>query len=452
MSLYASAVLADSLQMVLLIVAVGAIMDTIVSIFYYLTFGTILFFNRINVFGPRQIKKTILTWFSEAVPFLNFLPWFVIGTYLTIRDSDKEDEEMRLQAHKTTIDSLNPNPPTNKIPSRPKISGEVIKKVAIILLCLLPLGALADTNIITTPDLTIKITPRDPAPNTSTTINLISYSFDLDRARIDWQVDGKPIYNNNDQHLTVTTGKLGIPLTIKAQITPANSPTKTATILIIPTQVDLIWRGNTYTPPGYLGGRRISLESTGQVTALPTIMDQTKKLIPIEQLIYTWTDNNKVITPASGLGKNTYTFKAPIGGTKEIKVEVENLDGSLRASNSTLIPVTKPQLLFYEEQALTGPNYAQALQTNFSFNQEQSVIRLVPYFFPQNLVTGTNLVYQWLLNGQLIGNNSPSLGVENSQTPGVASLEARVTNPDSLFQNAKLLLNITLGNVNGSNF
>ncbi|MBI2482491.1 MAG: hypothetical protein HYV76_02950 [Candidatus Vogelbacteria bacterium] len=439
-TLYTVATLADIIQIILLLLVIGTIINTVVSVIYYLIFGSICLLNSVKLFGTRQLKKTVGTWFAEAVPILNFLPWFLIGTYLTIRQADQEDRE-----------KANPAPanPTNRIPVKLKMIGrEIIKKVAIVLLCLLPVSSvLADSNIITTPDLTIRITPRDPGPATQTTIDLTSYSFDLERSQVNWQIDGKKILNNNDSHLSLTTGKIGVPVIVKAQIIPVNSSTKTVTISIIPTQVDLIWRGDTYTPPGYLGGKPISLESVGQVTALPILIDRTKRQLPPTELVYNWSDDGKTMTLSSGLGKDTYTFKAPIGGTKEITVSVENRDGSLRANNTILIPITKPRLLFYEESALTGPNYAQALQTNFTLTKNQSIIRVVPYFFPQNLVIDGGLNYNWFLNGEMIGNNRPSLGVENSRSTGVANLEVHINNPDSLFQSAKMLLGVTLGDL-----
>lgn len=443
-ALYTIAVITDIIQMILLFVAVGAIINTIVSLVYYLTFGTILFFNNINIFGPKQARKTAVSWFGEAVPFLNVLPWFLIGTFLTIRQADKEDRE------KANPPISKPTP-TNITPFKSKVMDtDIIKKAAIILLCLLPFGALAQTKIITTPDLTIRITPQDPGPNTPTTINLSSYSFDINRANIDWIINGIKSIDQTGPSLNLTTGQVGELTTVKAQINPQGEAPKTVNINLNPAQVDLIWRGDTYTPLGYLGGRRITPEATGQVTALPNLIDQTKKPLPSEQLVYLWTDNGKEMALASGIGKDTYTFKAPIGGTKEIKVTVESLDGRLKAHNTALIPISKPSLIFYEDKALLGTNYYQALKAGFNLQSDQTIIKVVPYFFPNNLVVNDSLIYRWSLNGRVLEAQGPELGVEDSSQPGVAKLEVVVNNPNSLFQNIKSELNINVGNTNQS--
>ncbi len=438
-AIYAIATLTDIIQMILLIAAVGAIINTIVSLAYYFVFGTICFFNNVQLFSTKQLKKTLGTWFGEALPIINFLPWFLIGAYLTIRQTDEEDR-MKHHANQQALESLRPAPKPSK-----NIGSEVIKKAAIILLCLLPLGALAETKIITTPDLTIKVTPADPGPNTPVIINLDSYSFDIGRARIVWTVNGRETAGYNNAGISFTTGEVGTLTNVRAQIKPFGERERTLTISIIPAQVDLLWRGDTYTPQDYLGGKRISIETTGQVVALPLIIDQTKKPISPEQLVYTWLDNGREMAPASGLGKDTYVFKAPIGGTKEIKVIVETIDGRLRAQQTALIPIAKPELRFYVDNALTGPNYAKALTDNFKLTGERALLRVEPYFFPNSLVKGGDLIYRWSLNGRALDNLGPVLGVESGNRSGTANLEVAVNNPLSLFQLARAALNVTLG-------
>src|SRR5262245_18430252 len=67
--------------------------------------------------------------------------------------------------------------------------------------------------------------------------------------------------------------------------------------------VDLLWQGEVYTPPFYLGRALWSGQSRLTVVAVPHVGSSAAN-----SLVYRWTRDGEVLGNASGVGKRTLSF------------------------------------------------------------------------------------------------------------------------------------------------
>src|SRR3989344_3741283 len=96
--------------------------------------------------------------------------------------------------------------------------------------------------------------------------------------------------------------------------------------------IDILWQGETYTPPFYQGRTLWSTESRITLVAIPHNLGNRNALN------YRWTQNSTVLGNVSGVGKHSLSFMDPIiSRPQKIKVEIMSGSGSVLSSAETTI-------------------------------------------------------------------------------------------------------------------
>ncbi|PIQ69647.1 MAG: hypothetical protein COY22_00310 [Candidatus Tagabacteria bacterium CG_4_10_14_0_2_um_filter_40_13] len=252
----------------------------------------------------------------------------------------------------------------------------------------------------------IKFVPENPGANTTVSAQLISYTFDANRATIAWIIKGK--VEGTGKNFSFTTGDIGSETILTVSVITADEKTLSKTFTFRAVEADLLWETSTYAPPQYKGKTLASPQSEIKVTAIPHGMK-----ISDTKLIYEWKLNDKNIPASSGAGKNSLKFYMPETGAETVAVTVSMPDEKTKAVNYMIIKVNEPKILFYEEKPLEGPQYQKELGNAFDLLESELSLRAEPYFFSRKALP--ILSYEWRMNDKKI---------ETPQKPNVFNLTA----------------------------
>lgn len=304
----------------------------------------------------------------------------------------------------------------------------------------------------TAPDLEITATPQNPGANTPVSLSLGSSALDLADSSITWYQNGKALAQGTGvTAATVTTGALGSRLNITAAVTAPDGTQEQAQTTIIPTQIDLLFDGNTYVPPFYQGRALPSAGTMIRAQALAYFKRADGTLVPPSQISYTWKEGGSVVGTASGTGRSSAFLPAPsLYGSTVLEVDAASLDNSFTGSASIIIPAAPVQLVLYQDHPLYGIVYDNAIVSGASIAQSQATFAVVPYFAQARSPNDPNLAYTWSVNGSSVSSSAqdPSEITLNAQnSSGQAAVSVDITHATNIFLSAQGSWSISLGGV-----
>lgn len=262
----------------------------------------------------------------------------------------------------------------------------------------MPFFLFAQTGAVGT-ELTVSIFPEHPRPGQETTVSVESYNIDLNRSDVRWFVNDKLVKHGvGDKKLTLSAGKGGKRTDIRVMALGENGGVYSATVVLRPAEVNLLWQAQSYTPPFYRGKALMPYQGTVLVAAIPSFMNGASA-IPSSALIYTWMEGDTVIGDSSGKGKNLFVFRGDIPiNTKTISVTVESPDHTMSADARVDVVPVSPRLLFYEEHPLYGRMSAKALEGTLSLTGDETAVSATPFYFETDTKSARDLSYNWQLN------------------------------------------------------
>ncbi len=319
--------------------------------------------------------------------------------------------------------------------------------VFLISMSILPSFLYAESDImLQDTDIEVETIPRNPEPYQNVTINLISYSTDLNKAMIKWQSGSKTIMSGfGKKSYTFKSFGPNTTTIFNITITPANSFNNiTKQVLITPSEVEVIWEAvDSYTPPFYKGKSFVSREGLIKVVAMPNTntIKQGKG-----NITYTWSSNDETIQSASGYGKDSYIFRNSILNDNEnITVVASSIDESYRATKTLYIPTVSPKILFYKKSPTEGVLYNKALTDNYLMSEDEMTIVAEPYFLElKNNKYDFN--YKWQINGSVVETptKKTELTIKPSSRGGYATISLYMENTRTLFQQVTGQLKLNL--------
>ena len=203
-------------------------------------------------------------------------------------------------------------------------------------------------------DISVNLTPENPGPFQDVSISLQSYIVDLDKASINWIVDGKPSPSGTgNKTLRITTGGTGTTTSVIVEITINGTDTIKKNIVIQPAEIDLLWQAiDSYVPPFYKGKALPSSESRIKIVALPQVKIGGKNY-RTNDFTYSWSRSYAVSLPDSGFAKNTFVYKnSYINDSDTVSVVAEAVGSSASARSEITLKPGSPKILFYENNPL----------------------------------------------------------------------------------------------------
>jgi len=304
------------------------------------------------------------------------------------------------------------------------------------------------TEVSVTPQ--ILFSPKYPQPGQTTTARVILHNKDLRTASIVWLLNTKVQQQRvGGTSFTFTIPRVTVPQTLGVLIKPLSGAPIASTITIYPSQVTLLWEGNTYTPPFYEGKKLYSPGATIRAEAVTLFRNANGIILPNTDLVYTWSKNGVVLGDKSGIGANTLITSGPAFlGTDILSVSVTTQNKAQYARSSVEIKTTKPIIRLYQSDPLTGIAYNKALEGKVSIAAtSQLELQAVPYFAVTTLLDSPVLNYIWSINSKKVvpTNIVPSkLTIPlKVQQNGIANIRVSVTNLLHLLQNASNSISIT---------
>jgi len=251
--------------------------------------------------------------------------------------------------------------------------------------------------------ISIEANPASPGPNTSVSVNLKSFSVDLNRSVIVWYEDGAVrLSGKGETGFSFTTGPIGSQSTIRAVIQGGPLGITSQELSFTPAEVDLLWEApNSYTPPFYKGKALPASESVIYVVALPWLSTSGKDFTNTKDYIYKWKRNYTYsnFNDQSGYGKNDLLFRKDLLRKNEVvEVEIYSTSGNLLIKNQFVTSDTDPEILLYKNLPLEGVRYEQAIGEEASFTENEFSLVAEPYFF-SSLSRNGSLVFDWKLKG-----------------------------------------------------
>ena len=283
----------------------------------------------------------------------------------------------------------------------------------------LPAYAQEDFRAVTTA--TIEISPEFPEPSSKVTAKAISFSFDIDRASIQWFLNGRGLEQGTGlKEISFEIGPLGSENILKTVITPQGGGGQIIkTTEIRPQAIDLLVEAKSFIPPWYKGGGVVTAGSRIKVIAIPHFISDGARLDP-KTLVYNWKVDGETRGDLSGRGRQSLVFKAPAisSAITEISVKISSPQGSLESEAQTFVETQSPKLLFYERRPLEGLISSEALSARTIAAGSRLEVEAVPFF--ANISSLKELSFSWKFDGAEVASNprEPNVFVVKSEAGG----------------------------------
>lgn len=316
---------------------------------------------------------------------------------------------------------------------------------SIIALVFLPVLTIAQSNLSIPGQITdieeqisSTVEPSIPAPGESVTITLEAYGTDLNRANITWTHNGKEALKGTGAKVfNFTANTLGKTDIVRYTVLPVNGPAIVKTITLSPSEVDLLWEANTYTPPFYKGKALFTPQADVTFVAIPNMVSGNGR-VSSKQVIYKWKIDSRVEGDKGGFGRDTFQYTGPII-LREHVFEVEayaSNNPNMIAKSKTLLEAFDPRVNIYEDHPLYGLLFNRDLLGSFRMDDSEKKIAAYPFFFSTSN-KNSNVTYQWNVNDStvkvpLVQNTMVFRKTEASS--GTARVNIRVNSTKKLLQ------------------
>ncbi len=303
-------------------------------------------------------------------------------------------------------------------------------------------------------DIVVKMRPEFPRANQSVSLVIESFAMDLNRAEINWYKNGVLQRSGlGEKAFSLETRGLGSVENILIEIVNG-SQVISKNINIKPAEVDLVWEADSFTPPFYKGKALNSHQSNVRVVVVPNLVTSSGVKVDSGDLIYRWRKDWTVLGSESGVGKNILSlnqFKSFRDSL--IIVDVETLDGSLRAQRTISIKDHSPKVFFYKKDSLLGTMFNTAISGQFNLNEDEISIVAYPFFFSERDFLRGNLQYSWSMNNKRVDNDSNAIVLrQEEESEGTSNLSLSVKNVSKMMQSARESFGIVFGGDRSSVF
>lgn len=298
-------------------------------------------------------------------------------------------------------------------------------------------------------DISVSTNPASPGPYQNVLISLSSFSTDLNRADIRWYVgDNLKLSGTGKKEWNVTTGAVGSVTVVTIKITLRDSTTLEKTVVLAPSEVDLLYEAlDSYVPPFYRGKALPAKEALIRITAMPNLKINGAAAAASD-LVYSWKENYDPLPDDSGYAKNALTFRGSyLHPSEGVSVQVSSLSSGSSAEGSIVIPPISPKIVLYANTPALGTNWRSALNNGFLFPDSEMGVVAAPYFFSPKNPNAQELRYAWALNGTTITtpvNKNLLVLRKNPEDVGVAKVSIGIENLIRLFQGAAVSATVTL--------
>jgi hypothetical protein len=223
-------------------------------------------------------------------------------------------------------------------------------------------------------DLGLSTLPLNPLPLQKVTLTVQSYSTDLSQATISWTYNNQAIASGIGRtDISIIAPASGVAGNVTVTASGAGFATTSATLLLRPASVDVLWEGvNSSTPPFYKGLALPSLGGIVRMTAIPSISAP-------RQMSFNWSHNGDAQPSRSGYNKSSFVFQnSDLVPTDHIEVVAQS--GSFSGTSSADIAPGDPTIRGYINTD-GYIDYANGSDNRLDTNAAGVIAHFEPYFF-----------------------------------------------------------------------
>ncbi|MDO8569322.1 MAG: hypothetical protein Q7R89_00845 [bacterium] len=206
--------------------------------------------------------------------------------------------------------------------------------------------------------------------------------------------------------------------------------------------VDLLWQGDTYTPPFYQGKSLWSNQSRITFLAIPQGLGNPANLN------YKWTKNGTVLGNINGVGKNTLSFTDSIlSRPQTIEVDIiSSNQGAVLASASVFVAPISPVLAIYENSPLYGFMFHKETSGIHELKEKEVTFTAFPLFFSVSNRGGGAVNYEWRTNiGEEAGTRNSVTYRAPDDAKGTSQVEVSASHKDKIVQSSSKSFLIKFG-------
>ncbi len=300
--------------------------------------------------------------------------------------------------------------------------------------------------------LDVVVSPETPRPSDDVTISVETYGgLDLNSTNIQWLINGKQqLRGAGEKKFTFNVGNSGVS-NVVLNIFPKNQPQIVRTFTFNPSNIDLLWEAETYTPPFYRGKALFSPESSVTMVAIPNFVNGNSR-VSDSNVVYKWSLDREVQGDNSGYGKNYFKYTAdiiPLDRTIDIEAYPSGQE-SRKGVGSVDLSTKKSFALFYEDNPTNGImfNYSLGGQINLG-SRNDSKISVFPYNF-STINKDLGLEYTWYVNSEKIDipNNTNTVTIKKNTIEKVnnAGVLVDISNPTHIMQTTQNSIDFLFNN------
>lgn len=274
-----------------------------------------------------------------------------------------------------------------------------------------PYIASSQTSVLTA-DLSISSIPLDPKPFESVTLTAQSYAVDLDQATLYWKYNGVMVQSGvGKRTITVTAPASGQTGTVELSVAALGGGA-TASFLIRPASVDMLWQAvDAYAPPFYRGKALAPVGAAVKVVAIPSIAAP-------KQVVYRWSENNIALQASSGYGKSSVVVTPELTATNET-VSVALTSGTFTGNGSVALTTSEPAIVAYPKNE-GFVDYAHGMTSTITASGPGTTVRFEPYYFSTPTHVPNDLAWNLTVdNESVIGD--PSINELRFSKPATAA-------------------------------
>ena len=295
-------------------------------------------------------------------------------------------------------------------------------------------------------DVSVNMTPENPAPGENVNIALNSYAYNLDSVLISWSLNGKKTSSGIGKKLfSLNAPAAGSATTVTATLGFPDGDVEKEMIVRSSVMV-LLWQADdSYVPPFYKGKALPTPDSEVKVVAMPEIKAGSQMVNP-KNMVYAWQQDYNNVQDSSGYGKNYFIYTNDyLDNLNNIAVTASTVDQSYSSEANINIGTTDPKIEFYKNDTGLGTLWEQALIDGHLVKGDET-IQAVPYFISPKDTRIPLLTWDWSINDSPIEVSIASKNLlpikAQAGVSGTAKINLEINNSEKIFETASKTITV----------
>lgn len=282
------------------------------------------------------------------------------------------------------------------------------------------------------------VSPEFPQPGETVSVEFANFGR-YSRNDIVWRLNGEVIANaNNRRAVEYVASSLGKEDIVTATVVLPSGSTRSFTVQVVPTYVDIVIEPQTRVPNFYEGRAVPSIGSQVNATALVN----NGKLLTGDYL-YTWRVNGQALEGGPIRGTNQVTFETPRGSRVLLQLTVTDTDGNTLGKKALYVESVKPEMVFYEFNSLHSQSHIAISDTLIMVGSAATIVA-EPYYLDIRTYNNPD-ISEWEIDRDTQDNSNSNpyrITVQNVEQGGQSKVSFHVRSTTELLQGVEDSINI----------